>query len=599
MLDNAPETLQYLMGIHPLQVAQAQAAQAQQQPDDQGPAQATSSPNRREPLPLKPDGQEFADRLQQSGGSTGADVEDRRHDTGKPSPGFDLQGNRLRTEEERRNGGPRPAGPAPTMPSTDRDGTHNPPEWSTDDAPEGRSFMSGPSPRALAVDGQPAEQPGDQPTVISGQNPIGPETQDEMTLRRHGPFAMAAPDGPPPLSVGSGEPTAAENNQVTAAATEPHGPPQSAQQADMQGLRDRETTDRAELDRLRTTGSGVDQFMHRHKYLGPLVKGLTVAGEVVAPHVAALVPGTDLHHNVLVDQARTRVEQDQGDQATHQRMIDQEAADEYKRQATASQDELRHIRAIGTGEKFIAGSEKEDANSPTGYVAQNFSGEWKPYTPPQSYHNTKAEDRRQMMQDREDDIKRMNLQGDDAKFYRANGKLREPNPNAGDLNERARQRAQDRQQHEADLQMQRYNAAHDRWAAHKSAIEKEQETGYAKIEAEHEKKYGATGVMDKKDTDPDKQKAVGELAAKKKLLEDSIQQRFKEIGPEPQMPAGGNTQQPQAAQHGQPVVAPASKVQVKIGQQVKDPDGNLVYVTGVNPQTGKIQTDPNPPKPKK
>jgi hypothetical protein len=341
MLDNAPETLQYLMGIHPLQVAQAnalaQAAQGNsgqlqqgQQADDQAPV-ATPSPYRHEPLPLKTDGDDTSP-------APASSTDEATHPAQSPV---------VATAR-----GPRAIKP--------RSG-------------EAESFI-GPQ--------MPEEDPQVSPAALGGPNPL-PES------------AYSPSNTPRPIS---------------------------QDMATMQGLRDHEAADRSEVDRLRDTGSGVDQFMHRHRFLGPLVKGLTVAGEVVAPHVAALIPGTDLHHNVLVDQARTRVEQDQGDQRAHQQLADMQAADDYKQ-------ETARIRALGTGEKFVAGREKEDPNSPTGWISQTFDGEWKPYTPPQSYKNTKAEDRAQIMRQREEDVKRLGLTGDEAKYYRANGKLKEPGTN--------------------------------------------------------------------------------------------------------------------------------------------------------------------------
>lgn len=81
------------------------------------------------------------------------------------------------------------------------------------------------------------------------------------------------------------------------------------------------------------------------------------------------------------------------------------------------------------GQKFVAGSEQEDPNSPTGWTAQTLGGERKPFTPAGSQKQTDAEKHAAIMKQREQDVKELGLTGDDAKYYRANGKLREPGTN--------------------------------------------------------------------------------------------------------------------------------------------------------------------------
>lgn len=76
--------------------------------------------------------------------------------------------------------------------------------------------------------------------------------------------------------------------------------PQSQSQADMSALKGREAKDRAELNRLQDTGSGISQFAHKHSLLGKIIRPLEIAGSVIAPNVAAMVPGTELHHNLLL-----------------------------------------------------------------------------------------------------------------------------------------------------------------------------------------------------------------------------------------------------------------------------------------------------------
>src|SRR5690348_17296011 len=64
-----------------------------------------------------------------------------------------------------------------------------------------------------------------------------------------------------------------------------------------------------ERNRLVSTGSGISQIKN------PLLKGLATAGDIAAsvfsPNVAPFIPGTTLHHNMLVNQASRNVAQDQ------------------------------------------------------------------------------------------------------------------------------------------------------------------------------------------------------------------------------------------------------------------------------------------------
>jgi hypothetical protein len=319
--------------------------------------------------------------------------------------------------------------------------------------------------------------------------------------------------------------------------------------ADMGGIKDlmttpirpisgdqaRENTDRAELDRLRSTGSGVEQFQHRHKFLGPLVRGLTIAGSALAPDVARMIPGTDLHHQMLERQQEGRVAQDIGTEKAHSQMALSEEAQASRENAANAREQSMKDKLDQQNQKFVAGSEHEDANSPTGYVAQTIGGEWKPFTPPQSYKQTKGEATAEEMDARGKQADKLGLTGDERKFYLANGKLREPNPNQAQIDEDRKARLQRQREHDQDSRMQRYQNAHARWAEHKSAIERDQEHGYAKVENDWRKKYSAD-ILKKKDTDPEKAEANAELERQKKLVEDSIQQRFRELGPEPQEP---------------------------------------------------------------
>jgi hypothetical protein len=69
---------------------------------------------------------------------------------------------------------------------------------------------------------------------------------------------------------------------------------------------------RAKLDK----GSGIDQFSQRHHILGPILRGLSVAGSIVAPEAMAMIPGTDLHHTLLRNQNNHAIATDLGEQKT-------------------------------------------------------------------------------------------------------------------------------------------------------------------------------------------------------------------------------------------------------------------------------------------
>lgn len=70
--------------------------------------------------------------------------------------------------------------------------------------------------------------------------------------------------------------------------------------------------DQTERDRLINTGSGIDQVQN------PLLRGIAraadIAGSVFAPKLAQFIPGTTLHHQLLVGQATNNVAKDQAEE---------------------------------------------------------------------------------------------------------------------------------------------------------------------------------------------------------------------------------------------------------------------------------------------
>lgn len=68
--------------------------------------------------------------------------------------------------------------------------------------------------------------------------------------------------------------------------------------------------DEAELARLKDTGSGISQVQHHHPILGGIARvGDALLGSLF-PSVAANVPGTTMHHNLLVNREEGRVADD-------------------------------------------------------------------------------------------------------------------------------------------------------------------------------------------------------------------------------------------------------------------------------------------------
>lgn len=85
-------------------------------------------------------------------------------------------------------------------------------------------------------------------------------------------------------------------------------------------------------DRYINEGSGVDQIKN------PLLKGLARAGDIAAsvfaPNAAAFIPGTSLHHNMLVNQATRNVEKDQDQEKNVADIAGTQATTERNKQLT-------------------------------------------------------------------------------------------------------------------------------------------------------------------------------------------------------------------------------------------------------------------------
>jgi len=89
-----------------------------------------------------------------------------------------------------------------------------------------------------------------------------------------------------------------------------------------------------ERQRLATTGSGVSQV--KNPFLRTLARIGDVAGTVLAPGVAAAIPGTTLHHEELIGDQNRRIATDQGEEQEQAKTsLTQEQAAEAARMANA------------------------------------------------------------------------------------------------------------------------------------------------------------------------------------------------------------------------------------------------------------------------
>lgn len=121
------------------------------------------------------------------------------------------------------------------------------------------------------------------------------------------PAVTARPLAPPTPETGSTEDL--ENQGLQSHLT----PPRIAAPATPSPLQSRTAADQSELDRLQKTGSGVSQVKNR--FGRGLLRGLDVAGSIIAPAQTMMIPGTTLHHNLLEHQQQRQIGEDLGEQA--------------------------------------------------------------------------------------------------------------------------------------------------------------------------------------------------------------------------------------------------------------------------------------------
>jgi hypothetical protein len=96
--------------------------------------------------------------------------------------------------------------------------------------------------------------------------------------------------------------------------------------------------DQDERQRLISSGSGISQIEN------PWLKGLATAGNIIggiaAPGLMRAIPGTEQHHNLLLNQANTQVGQDVGN-AEKQAQTQELGAQTQQRQALAHQEQAK------------------------------------------------------------------------------------------------------------------------------------------------------------------------------------------------------------------------------------------------------------------
>jgi hypothetical protein len=76
-------------------------------------------------------------------------------------------------------------------------------------------------------------------------------------------------------------------------------------------LETRTARDQAELNRKESTGSGISQI--KNPLARGTLRGLETIGSIIAPRTTSMIPGTELHHDRLVAQDRSKIGEDELD----------------------------------------------------------------------------------------------------------------------------------------------------------------------------------------------------------------------------------------------------------------------------------------------
>lgn len=112
-------------------------------------------------------------------------------------------------------------------------------------------------------------------------------------------------------------------------------PVRSSAQARQEQDQERTARDQEKLDAMRAAPAGVVNFQHRHHILGPLVRGLEIAGSVVAPGVMTQVPGTTLNRNLNIARQSGVVKEDLGAEKESADIENKQEVDAIRQQAEA------------------------------------------------------------------------------------------------------------------------------------------------------------------------------------------------------------------------------------------------------------------------
>ena len=146
-------------------------------------------------------------------------------------------------------------------------------------SPEAKQAIIGAHQHVTSQMGQFGMQPASQITPGSGP-PVSPAAPT--------PAATPAPSLGPPASSGLMH----------------SAPPTPVQQPDAQGLANRE-----KLNKLQNTGSGVSQIHNPWARIPLQIAG--AIGQAYAPGIEQAIPGTEGHHQLLVQRAKARVGEDE------------------------------------------------------------------------------------------------------------------------------------------------------------------------------------------------------------------------------------------------------------------------------------------------
>lgn len=148
---------------------------------------------------------------------------------------------------------------------------------------------------------------------------FAPESPDDQLRRLIAQYSVPqAPSAPPAAPVDSGTMSGTMIAKVGDSGPRPIPAPTIGLPSTIPGnssaTATRQAAEEKELNRLQTTGSGVEQYQHRHPILGTIARVGDAALSSVFPTIAMNIPGTSLHHQQLVNQEQENIAGDVGNQ---------------------------------------------------------------------------------------------------------------------------------------------------------------------------------------------------------------------------------------------------------------------------------------------